>query len=243
MSDLELPGYVAEQLNCQQHRLGNPAHMFNKVFCIGFNKTGTSSIHQLFLELGLRSYHGYYSHFPVLDPIFQHFQCFSDGNEHPFELFDHSYPGSRFIVTTRRLDDWLVSRIQHIEERRRLGATGPMRMEYDADPVAAVRRWALCRLEYHQRVQAYFSKRPGDLLVINICDGSDPLQAVQTIAGFLGLKADPEHSLPHENAREPVSPTATTPMATRSKTEVRTEVHALLDQLGLTPGFRTAIFP
>lgn len=115
--------------------------MFNKVFCIGFNKTGTSSIHQLFLELGLRSYHGYYSHFPVGDPLFKQFQCFSDGDEHPFELLDRSYPGSRFIVTTRRLDDWLVSRIRHIEERRRLGATGPMRMEYDANPVVAV--WSI----------------------------------------------------------------------------------------------------
>ena len=84
--------------------------MFNKIFCIGFNKTGTSSMHQLFLDLGLRSYHGIYSHFPIEDPIFGRFECFSDGNEHPFEQLDQTYPGSRFIVTTRALDDWLVSR-------------------------------------------------------------------------------------------------------------------------------------
>jgi len=29
--------------------------MFNKIFCIGFNKTGTSSLHKLFEELGLKS--------------------------------------------------------------------------------------------------------------------------------------------------------------------------------------------
>jgi hypothetical protein len=217
--------------------------MFNKVFCIGFNKTGTSSIHQLFLELGLRSYHGYYSHFPVGDPLFNQFQCFSDGNEHPFELLDRSYPGSRFIVTTRRLDDWLVSRIRHIEERRRLGATGPMRMEYDADPVAAVRRWARCRVEYHQRVMSYFSTRPGDLLIIDICDGADPVQATQTIADFLGLEVAHEHSLPHENAREPVSPAGAMRTVARSKTEVRAEVHAILDELGLTPELWSAVFP
>ncbi len=66
--------------------------MFNKIFCIGFNKTGTSSMHQLFLDLGLRSYHGYYSHFPVMDPIFGQFQCFSDGDQHPFEQLDRAYP-------------------------------------------------------------------------------------------------------------------------------------------------------
>jgi Sulfotransferase domain len=30
---------------------------FNKVFCIGMNKTGTSSLHQAFLALGLNSIH------------------------------------------------------------------------------------------------------------------------------------------------------------------------------------------
>jgi hypothetical protein len=243
MGNLVLLSYVAERLNCQQHRFGNPVRMFNKVFCIGFNKTGTSSIHQLFLELGLRSYHGYYSHFPVADPIFHQFQCFSDGDEHPFELLDRNYPGSRFIVTTRRLDDWLVSRIRHIEERRRLGATGPMRMEYDADPVAAVRRWALCRIGYHQQVQRYFSKRSSDLLVINICDGPDPLLAVQTIAAFLGINAAHDHSLPHENAREPTSSAAATHVVARRKAEVRTEVHGILDDLGLPPELWSAVFP
>ena len=217
--------------------------MFNKIFCIGFNKTGTSSMHQLFLELGLRSYHGYYSHFPVMDPIYGQFQCFSDGDQHPFELLDRTYPGSRFIVTTRPLDDWLVSRIRHIEERRRIGATGPMRMEYDADPEAAVRKWVRCRLDYHQRVVTYFAQRPGDLLVINICDGADSVEAVQTITRFLGLKIAPGHALPHENAREPVSRVSDASPAVRSKTEVRAEVGKILSDIGLMPEQQAAIFP
>lgn len=89
----------------------------------------------------------------------------------------------------------------------------------------------------------YFGKRPGDLLIIDICDGADPVQTAQTIAGFLGLKATHLHSLPHENAREPVSPTGTTRTAARSKTEVRAEVHAILDELELTPELRSAVFP
>jgi hypothetical protein len=98
---------------------------FNKVFCIGCNKTGTSSMHRLFTELGLRSFHGYYSHIPVNDPLFREYQCFSDGDQHDFALLDRSFPGSKFIVTTRPLDDGLVSRIRHVEMRRSLGATGP----------------------------------------------------------------------------------------------------------------------
>lgn len=217
--------------------------MFNKIFCIGFNKTGTSSMHQLFLELGLRSYHGYYSHFPVTDPLYAQFQCFSDGDQHPFELLDSTYPDSRFIVTTRRLDDWLVSRIRHIEERRRLGATGPMRMEYDANPEAALHRWAQCRRAYHQRVMSYFARRPDDLLVINICDGADSAQAVQTIAGFLGLTVTAGHVLPHENAREPAARQSDAGPTARSKSEVRAEVHRILGGLGLRPEQQAAIFP
>ena len=217
--------------------------MFNKIFCIGFNKTGTSSMHQLFLDLGLRSYHGYYSHFPVMDPIFGQFQCFSDGDQHPFEQFDRAYPGSRFIVTTRPLDDWLVSRIRHIEERRRLGATGPMRMEYDADPEAAVRKWVHSRLAYHQRVVAYFAQRPGDLLVINICDGTDPVQGVQTITRFLGLNIAPGLALPSENVHESTFHRPDAPPAARSKNEVRAEVAKILSDIGLMPEQQSAIFP
>ncbi len=217
--------------------------MFNKIFCIGFNKTGTSSMHQLFLDLGLRSYHGYYSHFPVMDPIFGQFQCFSDGDQHPFEQLDRTYPGSRFIVTTRPLDDWLVSRIRHIEERRRLGATGPMRMEYDTDPDAAVRKWVHSRLDYHQRVMTYFAKRSGDLLVINICNGADSTQSVQTITHFLGIKTTPGQALPHENAREPASLRPDANPAVRSKTEVRAEVGKILSDIGLMSEQQAAIFP
>ncbi len=79
-------------------------HSFSKVFCIGFNKTGTSSMHRLFTELGLRSFHGYYSHIPVTDPLYREFDCFSDGDQHDYALLDRTFPGSRFIITTRRLD-------------------------------------------------------------------------------------------------------------------------------------------
>ena len=130
-----------ELANCQHTHMDGPQgrgfRMFNKVFCIGFNKTGTSSMDRLFTELGLKSFHGYYSHIPVTDPLYRDYQCFSDGDQHDFALLDRTFPGSRFIVTTRPLDDWLVSRIRHVEQRRRLGATGPMR----AGVREPTRRW------------------------------------------------------------------------------------------------------
>ena len=120
---------------------------------------------------------------------------------HDFPALDERFPGSKFILTTRRLDDWLVSRVRHVEYRRSVGATGPMRQEYEASPESAIRLWVARRLEYHRRVMAYFSDRPDDLLVIDICSRADQRGLLQAITGFLGIQAGPGVSLPHENAR------------------------------------------
>ena len=217
--------------------------MFNKVFCIGFNKTGTSSMHQLFLELGLASYHGYYSHFPLHDPIFGQFQCFSDGDQHDFAGLDRAYPGSRFIVTTRRLDDWLVSRVRHVEARRRIGATGPMRQEYEADPPAAVRRWIRQRLAYHASVVAHFAGRDDALLVVDICRPADPAATRGAITAFLGLPVEPGRGLPHENARDADPPAAPGAPPVRSRAEVLAEVQAALAAEALPPAQWGSVFP
>ncbi len=213
--------------------------MFNKVFCIGFNKTGTSSMHRLFTQLGLASFHGYYSHIPVTDPLYREWQCFSDGDQHDFALLDRTFPGSRFIVTTRPLADWLVSRIRHIEQRRRMGATGPMREEYEKDPALAVRRWVEARLEYHQRVSAYFAGRPAALLVIDICTSRDPAQSCAAITRFLGLAPREGLELPHENALLPDAPAT----GVRTKAEVRAEVSTALAGMRLPPGQDGVAFP
>jgi hypothetical protein len=214
---------------------------FNKVFCIGFNKTGTSSIHQLFVNLGLTSWHGYYSHVPVTDPVFQLHQCFSDGDLHNFPLLDQTFPGSRFIVTTRPFDDWLVSRIRYIEYRRSIGATGPMRQEYEANPVQAVQMWIARRLQYHQHVQRYFRERGGDLLVVDICNAVDAPVSLQKIGAFLGVPIPPGMEVPHENAqadhRKP------DPGAIRERRLVYEEVWAAFQALGLGQDTRRSVFP
>jgi len=212
--------------------------MFNKIFCIGFNKTGTSSMHRLFTGLGLRSFHGYYSHIPVTDPLYGDFDCFSDGDRHDFVLLDRTFPGSKFIITTRRLDDWLISRIRHVEMRRSMGATGPMRQEYEADPVRAVRAWVQRRLDHHERAAAYFAGRPETLLIVDICSQRDAAGSCAAITDFLGLAPRPDLTLPHENAQS--APPAA---GVRSKAEVGAEVAAALRALRLPPERATSSFP
>lgn len=215
--------------------------MFNKVFCIGFNKTGTSSMHQLFLDLGLTSWHGYYSHLPVTDPIFQQYQCFSDGDLHDFELLDKTYPRSKFIVTTRPFEDWLVSRIRHIEQRRSIGATGPMREEYEASPELTVRTWIARRLHYHQHVQNYFRGREDDFLIVNICNAADAPVSLQRIGAFLGIPIPAGMTVPHENARADHMPPD--PGTVRDKPLVYEEVRAAFQALGLDEQVWKSVFP
>jgi len=215
--------------------------MINKIFCIGFNKTGTSSMHRLFMSLGLSSWHGYYSHLPVTDPIFHQFQCFSDGDLHDFELLDKTFPRSKFILTTRPLSDWLVSRIRHIEHRRSVGATGPMREEYEANPELAVRLWIEQRLRYHERVQHYFKERESDLLIIDICNSKTAASCIREIIEFLEQPERPELSMPHENAN---SADLKAPSSrVREKSQVLDEVMVAFRALRLDPDKYNSSFP
>lgn len=178
--------------------------MKGKVFCIGMNKTGTTSLHTLFRQMGLRSYHGMYSDVVNLrdagHPLFAEYDCFSDGEMHDYAFLDASFPAAKFILTTRRLDHWLASRIRHVHERRRLGKTGWMRKEYERDPAAAVRNWITRRRDYHRGVLEYFRDRPDRFLVINVCDAdAADARPVARVAEFIGVPAPTIASLPWAN--------------------------------------------
>jgi hypothetical protein len=221
-------------------------NMFNKVFCIGFNKTGTTSLHRLLTAFGLKSWHGFYSHIydtQVEAPLFQQYQCFSDGELHDFQLLDRSFPGSKFILTTRPFDEWLVSRIRHVENRRIVGGTGPMRREYDASPSVAVKAWIEDRLRHHGHVAQYFSTRRNDLLVINICDNRDRERPVKKIAHFLGIEPPDGMVLPHENVTTDSPEDIESKKVLRKKAEVLEEVRGAFREMDLPAELLKSVFP
>ncbi|GMW08054.1 MAG: hypothetical protein QY320_10575 [Gammaproteobacteria bacterium] len=215
--------------------------MFNKIFCIGFNKTGTSSMHRLFGELGLQAWHGFYSHLPVSDPLFSRFRCFSDGDQHDFAALDSAFPGSKFIVTTRPLEDWLISRIRHVEYRRSIGSTGPMREEYEADPERAVAQWIERRLRYHRQVQQYFLDREHDLLLVDICARPAAAASLARIMSFLGIETPPGLLLPHENSHAGRHTPDSIPV--RDNGKIRQEILRALQATGLGAECLRSVFP
>ena len=107
--------------------------LHNKIFQIGFNKCGTTSLHKMFIDSGLKSVHwdggniakkidsNIKQNKPPLDGV-DNYDCYTDienveTNTFPlinyYELLDKAYPNSLFILNTRPLDNWIQSRLNH----------------------------------------------------------------------------------------------------------------------------------
>ena len=158
-----------------------------RVFCIGLNKTGTSSFHAAMEILGLKSLH--WGGPPVrrtveaalaegrpllsgLDPTFDAFSDIGPVSRH-FDVLDEQYPGSRFVLTVRPIDEWIDSRRRHVERNIRRREAG----EYDGKfLVVDENDW---RSEWHRhmdRAKRYFAGR-AEFLEVDLTAGVgwDPL--------------------------------------------------------------------
>lgn len=164
--------------------------MKHKIFCIGLNKTGTSSLHEAFQILGLKSVHfkdekginikdvineNYLKNKDILHQL-SHYDAISDWDRPPytFEIikkFDEHYPNSKFIVNTRDIEDWLNSREKHVKRNQKLKEKQPnlnitwLKIDRDA--------W---RNEYeihYNAIEAYFKNRKEDVLYFDVTQGDD----------------------------------------------------------------------
>jgi hypothetical protein len=146
-----------------------------KIFGIGLSKTGTTSLHHAFQDLGFVS-----KHFPKLPELFTgDFRCLdeydaaSDISIAPYyPQLDAAYPGAKFILTVRKIDDWLQSLERWWRRARRPSAY----MVQVRLAVYGVHTFHADRLRYVYEkhtadVEKYFAGRPGDLLTMNICAG------------------------------------------------------------------------
>ncbi len=150
-----------------------------KVFGIGFQKTGTTSLGKALEVLGYRV-HGVIL-FREPDPAiaekarqraFEVAEAFDAFQDMPWPLFyrefDQRYPQSKFILTLRSSDDWIRSMVRHFGRR-----TAPLRASvYGAGCPRGNEARYVERYERHNReVLDYFRDRPDDLLVLNLTEG------------------------------------------------------------------------
>jgi hypothetical protein len=173
---------------------------FSKVFCVGLNKTGTTSLHDAFVGAGLRSRHGpkwtYWSQISG-HPSLHESDAFSDGECACLPLLTATFPDAGFVLNTRPLRSWLVSRHLAVERSRRVARyfgrrfVGQGRAWHVGEGLflhngrSDLARWIRIRNSYHAHVLRFFE---GDerLLVLDLeVEGQ---QGWRRLEGFLGLE-------------------------------------------------------
>lgn len=190
--------------------LESPPDPDGKVFCIGFNKTGTSSVAHALRELeylpfaspsSLNDEVFYPSVFSGnFGPLIETARAYRGFKDRPwnmgglFRALDASFPGSRFILTVRDREAWWrsVHRWVTVEKPRML----PVYMAH----LGASRFTREAFLEGYERhneeIRSHFSGRP-HLLEMNLQVGD----GWPELCAFLG-KPIPNHPFLHVNHQD-----------------------------------------
>lgn len=157
-----------------------------KVFQIGFNKCGTSSLYRLFFKNRLKSCHwdlgkialdfkanitigklafeGTYSDYIFFSDMIHIDRSNLIEVYKYFDILDSHYPGSKFILNTRDIDKWISSRLHH-------GSGSFFRRfqkYYDLSDNEIIDLWEAEWFLHTHRVLAHFKDRAQDLLVFDI---------------------------------------------------------------------------
>ncbi|MFD1795046.1 hypothetical protein FQV27_14780 [Paracoccus aurantiacus] len=206
--------------------------MLPKVFVIGFNKCGTTSLHRMFRRAGHESSHHRHAcadgrivkiarqidqnardERPLLSGI-DDAQVYSDmdlcerrvklSGISRFRGLDADYPGSRFILNTRDPLNWVRSRCRHFAGGYLDRSMFQARI---ADPSVMRAVWLAEWHEHHAAVQTYFAGRPNQLLVFDI-EQDSALPLIRFLPEY-GLKAGQwrHHNRTPEGVAQPVEMT------------------------------------
>lgn len=150
-----------------------------RVFCIGWHKTGTSTMGLALLELG---YTVLGARLDMAEPLFLediatplelagHFDSLQDVPWAAlYKELDQAYPDSKFILTVREENAWLTSASTHFKDNyislhEWLYGNGILR----ENEHVYLERYR----QHYQEVKTYFKDRPEDLLVMDLNQGDD----------------------------------------------------------------------
>ena len=185
-----------------------------RIFAIGLNKTGTTTLGQALTMLGVPTI-DYPTDSRTLEQLEQGdykldiLKCYKAVTDMPVGFFypqlDKLYPGSRFILTVRDKPSWLRSVrdhwpfvmdwARHEEEFRRF--TYYAFTAVYGSPHYNEDRYSYVYDSHEQGIRTYFSGRPDDLLIMNISAGD----GWEKLCPFLGIPI-PGKPFPHLNRKE-----------------------------------------
>jgi hypothetical protein len=174
-----------------------------KIFNIGLNRAGTSSLTEALGLLGYRAVHFRHMESRLYDIAATNFQAgralfsgidhlydaFSDfAGHHFYPLLDAQYPNSKFIITLRDVEDWLDSR-----ERKVLMNRANLGYKYHFLQIDR-EKWTLERELFLKEVESFFSNRIENLLLLDIPAG----EGWEKLCGFLDVPV-PDCPFPWKN--------------------------------------------
>lgn len=171
-----------------------------KVIGVGFQKTGTSTLEDVFKILGYdclgpRTKLAKNLFENDLKPVFEIADDYNAYQDNPWPLLykelDQRYPGSKFILTLRSEEKWIKSLVNHFgnthtEMRRWIYGYG--------DPIGNEDVYLKIYREHNKAVQEYFKNREQDLLIVSWERGDE----WEKICSFLD-KPIPKIPFPHSN--------------------------------------------
>jgi Sulfotransferase domain len=187
------------------------APLSQKVFGIGFQKTGTSSLNRALAILGYNAVGGIRINHPkgiaITPPLTKEkvlsialarareADAFSD-NPWPllYQELDAAFPGSKFVLTHRDPDRWLESMVRHFGDT----PSDVMVWIYGTPyPKGNEARCVQVYAAHNDGVRAYFAGRPNDLLDVDFESGDGWLE----LCAFLDRPVPPA-AFPHDNSGE-----------------------------------------
>lgn len=198
--------------------------MNTKIFGIGFHKTGTSTLAVALTKMGYSVCNHRLDLLPSIRQenwsdvwsVVDQYDAFED-NPWPllYEILDHQYPGSKFILTFRDEKKWIKSIVNYFGKE-----STPMReWIYGVGSPQNQEKVYLDRYRQHnQEVIEYFKDRPQDLLVISWEKGHGWKQLCEFLEQPLITQP-----FPHVNK----SPQKT--LLQRIKNSVKQKIKAILD--------------
>lgn len=179
-----------------------------KVFCIGFQKTGTSSMRDALKSLGYSVAGHYGTDLPVEELRERYVEIglemakdYDAVQDMPWALIyrelDAAYPGAKFVYTMRDADNWITSMVKHFETR----PSSVRQLTYGEDcpcPQGNEEQYKKVYLAHRAAVLEYFAGRPGDFLVMDLERGDGWAE----LGAFLGLENVPQGPFVHSNPAE-----------------------------------------
>jgi hypothetical protein len=157
----------------QQFFSSIPVRLFHKrneyiVFCIGFSKTGTTSLHHALNELGYKSLHWPRAHIRPRTGWIEFFKkskydAFSDSPLYMpsfFKELDKEFPNSKFIFTPRNPESLVKSWKNYFGK-------APWSLDSEQEKNDLIKQYN----DHKEDVLTYFSDKPSKLLVLDILGG------------------------------------------------------------------------